>query len=392
MDYILQPCQQLEIPAHEPLPIYLLQTLPMTVKRPKGWKPVCPNLPKRKYTTPSCWQLFNYFLLTVRPPVGSYANVAMSYTSTNAFATAQVVTTQSQEESTQSSINKETLVEDITTSCTTTASAIADQHQQHLQQTFVNCLAKSPELIKSEAREHFIDYDSTVKELKSNIEQCEDNRSPPSPKIMAASSATSRQSPLTLSLSSQKVKPKQVVQPVFAPRASTPVPINTQPADLDALEEPDLYKTIPVRDLISTFEKQSQPALRYNIREDMFPVQTIQKPAVNAEEKLQLEKSVPLTTFEADQPTLKQEETLPIVETFEPKCTQISEVATTPTATDDAFVQEIKTFNEVAAEFSASITSTTQTDTKGKELVTTLKLSHNLAPSINVKMYKKSVF
>lgn len=37
-------------------------------------------------------------------------------------------------------------------------------------------------------------------------------------------------------------------------------------------ETPEMYTKVPVRDLISTFEKQTHPVIRYKVREDKFPI------------------------------------------------------------------------------------------------------------------------
>lgn len=274
--------------------------------------------------------------------------------------------------------------EDIEVVAALKSTFIADEHQQHLQQTFVNCIAKSPELIKSEASGHFVAYDSTVNELKENIIRSDTTKCPPSPMTVAATS--SEQSTIEPQFDTKtRVTPKPVVQALYTMRP-TAAPIVAQP-QVDEEAPPDLYKTIPVRDLISTFEKQSQPQIRSNIREDKFPAQIDplftgpsatstqpQSPSVaivNRVESPISEAVVPTTTtLEPTSSVVRTStDTLDFLAVFDDN-TKNDESTTTPTT--DALVNEINTFNEVAAEFCASITATKydNDDEKGKEIPT----------------------
>lgn len=242
---------------------------------------------------------------------------------------------------------------------------IAEEHQQHKQQTFVNCIAISPELLKSDASSHFNEYDSTVKELKENIIRS-DTKCPPSPMTVAATSAAAAlQSPLPAEPqfdTKTRVTPKPVVQAIYSMRPTT-APIVAQPHVEEEEEELECYKTIPVRDLISTFEKQSQPQIRSNIREDKFPTQIDARFTGSPPQPppIVIPKAYPVPTL----PETSTIQTLPNIESplETPNLSMVFDDnnqndESTNTPTTEALVEEINSFNEVAAEFSASITST----------------------------------
>lgn len=112
-------------------------------------------------------------------------------------------------------------------------------HLQHLPQTFVNCLAKSPELLVCNARNNFVQYDTAIDEMKSSTTQ------PSEPRQVRFHDAHAAQSP-----------------PLRNDRDAHP--------DSEATDDPndENYKKVPVRDLISTFEMQTRPVIRYKVRED----------------------------------------------------------------------------------------------------------------------------
>lgn len=258
--------------------------------------------------------------------------------------------------------------EDIEVVAALSSTFIAEEHKQHLQQTFVNCIAKSPELLKSDASAHFIEYDSTVNELKQNIVRS-DPKTPPSPMTVAATSAAAIEPQFD---TKTRVTPKPVVQALYSMRPTT-APIVAQ-SQVTEEEEPESYKTIPVRDLISTFEKQSQPQIRSNIREDKFPTQIDSRftgPPPVVEVHNPPPPTLPDVPRRQSSPPVAQtppSETLSFSTVFD----QNNESTNTPTI--DALVEEINTFNEVAADFSASISSSATTkceeETSGKAQTT----------------------
>lgn len=112
-------------------------------------------------------------------------------------------------------------------------------HLQHLPQSFVNCLAKSPELLVCNARNNFVQYDTAIDEMKTS------KTLPHEPKQVRFHDAHAVRSP--------------------------PLRNDREPnADSEVTDDPndENYKKVPVRDLISTFEMQTRPVIRYKVRED----------------------------------------------------------------------------------------------------------------------------
>lgn len=112
-------------------------------------------------------------------------------------------------------------------------------HLQHLPQTFVNCLEKSPELLVCNARNNFVQYDTAIDEMKSSTTQASESKQVRFNDVHVAKSPPLRND-------------RDVNQ------------------DTEATDDPndENYRKVPVRDLISTFEMQTRPVIRYKVRED----------------------------------------------------------------------------------------------------------------------------
>lgn len=146
-----------------------------------------------------------------------------------------------------------------------------------IKQNYLSCISKSPELMMADAKDQYLHYDDTMRELKGAIIQ---NQQPhqihlkPIPSIPEPKQ-TMPQPKQSMSQPKQLIpQPKPIRPPQNTNRQEEPIPsqrnISVEPEHEKNEEDDDEYKKVDVRDLISSFEKQIRPVMRYKMAGDKY--------------------------------------------------------------------------------------------------------------------------